>query len=78
MNLLTIALLAAAISLGGCGSGGGGYSNSESEDAAAWTLLGSTALMNGYNAGRSGPMPMVGVGNRLVMCSGASGMMQCY
>lgn len=47
-------------------------------DGAAMLLLGATALMNGYNSGQSGPMPMVNVGGHMTMCSGASGMMQCY
>jgi len=46
-----------------------------SGDGAALLLLGA---LSGYNSGQSGPMPMVNVGGHTTMCSGASGMMQCY
>src|SRR4029077_6888158 len=48
------------------------------ENAAAMVLLGGTAFVNGYNAGRDAPLPMVNYGGRVTMCSGASGMLQCY
>lgn len=74
-------IIALALALTACGTAGGGYdygANSPNENAAAWGLLGGTAFVNGYNSGRSAPLPMVNYGNRLTMCSGASGMIQCY
>ena len=68
-------VLALALVLSACGTGG---DYSDSDNAAATALMGGTALMNGYNSGRSGPMPMYNVGGRVTMCSGASGMLQCY
>ena len=48
------------------------------ENTAAILLLGGTAFVNGYNAGRDAPLPMVNYGGHVTMCSGASGMLQCY
>jgi hypothetical protein len=48
------------------------------EDNAAILLMGGTAFVNGYNAGRDAPLPMVNYGAHVTMWSGASGMLQGY
>ena len=48
------------------------------EDNAAILLLGGTAFVNGYNAGRDAPLPMTNYGGHVTMWGGGGGMLQGY
>lgn len=48
------------------------------ENNAAILLMGGTAFMNGWNAGRDAPLPMTNYGGRTTIWSGQSGMLQGY
>src|SRR4029077_6999859 len=45
---------------------------------AAIAVLGATAFVNGWNAGRDAPLPMTNYGGHVTMWSGSSGMLQGY
>lgn len=55
-KMRTIAWMALAITLAGCGTDYSSGDNSGSENAAAWMLLGATAFSNGYTQSRPQPM----------------------
>jgi len=48
------------------------------ENAAAMVLLGGTAFVNGWNAGRDQPLPMTNYGGHVTMWGGGGGMLQGY